>query len=52
LPPFAIEVSPRFGYDEDSFAAAWSKLAPKPEIKTVCTLNNGVRMASVSRRPI
>ena len=33
LPPFAIEVSPLFGYDEDSFADAWEKLSPKPEIK-------------------
>ncbi len=33
LPPFAIEVSPLFGYDEDSFADAWKKLSPKPEIK-------------------
>lgn len=33
LPPFALEVSPLFGYDEDSFADAWEKLSPKPEIK-------------------
>jgi UDP-N-acetylglucosamine/UDP-N-acetylgalactosamine diphosphorylase len=33
LAPFAIEVSPTFGYDEDSFADAWRKLSPKPEIK-------------------
>jgi UDP-N-acetylglucosamine pyrophosphorylase len=32
LPPFAVEVSPLFGYDEDSFAAAWVKLAPKPAL--------------------
>jgi UDP-N-acetylglucosamine/UDP-N-acetylgalactosamine diphosphorylase len=31
LPPFALEVSPLFGYDEDSFAEAWKKLAPKPK---------------------
>jgi UDP-N-acetylglucosamine/UDP-N-acetylgalactosamine diphosphorylase len=30
LPPFAIEVSPLFGYDEDSFADAWRQRAPKP----------------------
>ncbi|MFA6959552.1 MAG: UDPGP type 1 family protein [Opitutaceae bacterium] len=32
LPPFAIEVSPLFGYDEDSFAASWGKLSPKPAV--------------------
>ncbi len=32
LPPFAIEVSPLFGYDEDSFAEAWSKISPKPAV--------------------
>lgn len=26
LPPFDIEVSPTFGYDEDSFAGSWKKL--------------------------
>jgi UDP-N-acetylglucosamine/UDP-N-acetylgalactosamine diphosphorylase len=31
-PDVAIEVSPLFGYDEDSFADAWRKLAPKPAI--------------------
>lgn len=30
LPRLALEVSPRFGYDEDSFAEAWKKLSPKP----------------------
>ncbi len=29
LPPFDIEVSPLFGYDEDSFADAWRRLARK-----------------------
>ena len=33
LPRLAIEVSPRFGYDEDSFADAWKKLSPRPEIR-------------------
>ena len=33
LPSAAIEVSPLFGYDEDSFADAWRQLSPKPEIK-------------------
>ncbi len=32
LPPFAFEVSPLFGYDEDSFAASWSALAAPPVI--------------------
>jgi len=32
LPKFSVEVSPLFGYDEDSFAESWSLLAPKPEI--------------------
>ena len=32
LPPFAFEVSPLFGYDEDSFAASWSARSPKPAI--------------------
>jgi len=31
-PEVAIEVSPLFGYDEDSFADAWKKLSPKPAI--------------------
>lgn len=30
LPKEAMEVSPLFGYDEDSFADAWAKLSPKP----------------------
>jgi UDP-N-acetylglucosamine/UDP-N-acetylgalactosamine diphosphorylase len=32
LPRAEIEVSPLFGYDEDSFAAAWKKLSPKPAV--------------------
>ena len=32
LPPFAVEVSPLFGYDEDSFADAWNKRPPKPAV--------------------
>lgn len=32
LPSFAIEVSPLFGYDEDSFADAWKRLGQKPAI--------------------
>jgi len=31
-PAVALEVSPLFGYDEDSFAASWKKLTPKPAI--------------------
>jgi UDP-N-acetylglucosamine/UDP-N-acetylgalactosamine diphosphorylase len=33
LPEVTIEVSPLFGYDEESFAEAWKKLSPKPEIR-------------------
>ena len=33
LPRVALEVSPLFGYDEDSFAEAWKKLSPKPVIR-------------------
>ncbi|CAM3108304.1 UTP--glucose-1-phosphate uridylyltransferase [Rariglobus hedericola] len=32
LPSVAIEVSPLFGYDEDSFADAWNKFPAKPAI--------------------
>jgi UDP-N-acetylglucosamine/UDP-N-acetylgalactosamine diphosphorylase len=32
LPPFPVEVSPLFGYDEDSFADAWAGLSPKPSV--------------------
>ncbi|HWA11113.1 MAG TPA: UDPGP type 1 family protein [Opitutaceae bacterium] len=31
-PAATIEVSPLFGYDEDSFADAWKKLSPKPAV--------------------
>jgi len=31
-PAQTIEVSPLFGYDEDSFAASWQKLARKPAL--------------------
>ncbi len=31
-PAFDIEVSPTFGYDEDSFAESWAALAPKPAV--------------------
>jgi UDP-N-acetylglucosamine/UDP-N-acetylgalactosamine diphosphorylase len=33
LPTFRIEVSPLFATDEDSFAASWAKLHPKPALK-------------------
>ncbi|PAW67252.1 MAG: 2-alkenal reductase [Opitutia bacterium Tous-C1TDCM] len=33
LPAAGIEVSPLFGYDEDSFAEAWKKLPPAPSIR-------------------
>ena len=31
-PPFALEVSPLFGYDEDTFAASWRRLAVRPPV--------------------
>ncbi|MFO1449945.1 MAG: UDPGP type 1 family protein [Opitutaceae bacterium] len=31
LPAVPLEVSPLFGYDEDSFADAWKRLSPKPK---------------------
>lgn len=33
LPAATIEVSPLFGYDEDSFTDAWEKLSPKPKVE-------------------
>jgi UDP-N-acetylglucosamine/UDP-N-acetylgalactosamine diphosphorylase len=33
-PAIDLEVSPLFGYDEDTFSAAWRKLSPKPAIST------------------
>jgi UDP-N-acetylglucosamine/UDP-N-acetylgalactosamine diphosphorylase len=33
LPPAAMEVSPLFGYDEDSFSDSWRRLSPKPEVR-------------------
>jgi UDP-N-acetylglucosamine/UDP-N-acetylgalactosamine diphosphorylase len=33
LPAFPLEVSPLFGYDEDSFADSWRRLAVKPRIE-------------------
>lgn len=33
LPAFTVEVSPLFGYDEDSFADSWKKLTPKPALR-------------------
>jgi UDP-N-acetylglucosamine/UDP-N-acetylgalactosamine diphosphorylase len=32
LPAVAMEISPLFGYDEDSFTEAWRKLSPKPAV--------------------
>ncbi len=32
LPAVTVEVSPLFGYDEDSFADAWAKLTLKPTV--------------------
>jgi len=33
LPEFALEISPLFGYDEDSFIDSWSRLVTKPKIE-------------------
>lgn len=33
VPKTAVEVSPLFGYDEDSFADAWRRLAAKPAVR-------------------
>lgn len=33
LPKAVFEVSPLFGYDEDSFAASWEKLVPTPTVR-------------------
>jgi UDP-N-acetylglucosamine/UDP-N-acetylgalactosamine diphosphorylase len=33
LPAVAVEVSPLFGYDEDSFAEAWRALRPAPAVR-------------------
>lgn len=33
LPEINLEVSPLFGYDEDSFADGWKKLSPKPPLR-------------------
>jgi UDP-N-acetylglucosamine/UDP-N-acetylgalactosamine diphosphorylase len=38
LPGVSLEVSPLFGYDEDSFADAWRNLTPKPPIADGLTL--------------
>lgn len=32
-PNVKVEVSPSFGYDEDSFAESWRKLSPKPAVR-------------------
>src|SRR5581483_11492070 len=31
-PELGLEVSPLFGYDEDSFAESWARLQPKPAV--------------------
>ncbi len=33
LPPFDLEISPLFATDQETFAAAWEKLSPKPKIE-------------------
>jgi UDP-N-acetylglucosamine/UDP-N-acetylgalactosamine diphosphorylase len=37
-PEFALEISPLFGYDEDSFIESWSRLSPKPAVASGLTL--------------
>jgi UDP-N-acetylglucosamine/UDP-N-acetylgalactosamine diphosphorylase len=32
-PEFALEISPLFGYDEQTFMESWSRLATKPAIE-------------------
>ena len=32
LPAATIEVSPLFGYDEESFAESWARRSPPPEV--------------------
>ncbi len=34
LPSFPVEISPLFGYDEDSFADAWRRLQQKPALQS------------------
>jgi UDP-N-acetylglucosamine/UDP-N-acetylgalactosamine diphosphorylase len=33
LPPFNLEISPRFGYDAETVAESWEKLSPKPALQ-------------------
>lgn len=39
LPPFVLEVSPRFGDDAESFAASWRRLADPPEVRSGLVLD-------------
>jgi UDP-N-acetylglucosamine/UDP-N-acetylgalactosamine diphosphorylase len=39
LPDFSLEVSPLFGYDEESFRDSWSRLSPKPPLVDGLTLS-------------
>ncbi|MDD3180754.1 MAG: UTP--glucose-1-phosphate uridylyltransferase [Opitutaceae bacterium] len=32
LPRLSVEVSPLFGFDEDTFAESWKRLSPKPSV--------------------
>jgi UDP-N-acetylglucosamine/UDP-N-acetylgalactosamine diphosphorylase len=32
LPQFNLEISPLFGYDDDSFMESWNRLQPKPTV--------------------
>ena len=33
VPQSTVEVSPLFGYDEDSFAESWKRSSPKPMVR-------------------
>jgi UDP-N-acetylglucosamine/UDP-N-acetylgalactosamine diphosphorylase len=38
LPPFQLEISPRFAVDRADFLRRWKALEIKPEIKSGCIL--------------
>jgi UDP-N-acetylglucosamine/UDP-N-acetylgalactosamine diphosphorylase len=40
LPDFSLEVSPLFGYDEQTFTESWARLVPKPAIAEGLCLDN------------
>ena len=42
-PHFPLEVSPLFGYDDETFKESWSRLAPKPEVVDGLYLGNTLK---------